>query len=144
MHASLPRDDGAKCAAPAAARPSRRIGAQAKLFLAMARRLPPLNALRAFEASARHGSFVAAASELRVSAAAVSQQVRRLEQYLDTPLFQRLARGLTLTEQGRDYLPELSAGFDLLGESTTRLRTQRAGGVLTLTALAAFANGWLL
>ncbi len=123
---------------------SRRLGAQAKLFLAMARRLPPLNALRAFEASARLGSFVAAAAELHVSAAAVSQQVRRLERYLDTTLFQRLARGLVLTEEGRDYLPELSAGFDLLGESTTRLRTQRAGGVLTLTTLAAFANGWLL
>jgi len=110
----------------------------------MARRLPPLNALRAFEASARLGSFVAAAGELRVSAAAVSQQVRRLEQYLDTRLFQRMARGLVLTEQGRDYLPELSAGFDLLGESTTRLRARRADGVLTITTLAAFANGWLL
>ena len=110
----------------------------------MARRLPPLNALRAFEASARLGSFVAAASELRVSPAAVSQQVRRLEEYLDTPLFQRLARGLTLTDQGRDYLPELSAGFDLLGESTARVRAKRADGVLTLTTLAAFANGWLL
>jgi len=110
----------------------------------MARRLPPLNALRAFEASARLGSFVAAAAELGVSAAAVSQQVRRLEQYLDTPLFQRLARGLVLTEQGRDYLPELSAGFDLLGESTARVRAKRADGVLTLTTLPAFANGWLL
>ena len=110
----------------------------------MARRLPPLNALRAFEASARLGSFVAAATELRVSAAAVSQQVRRLEEYLDTTLFQRLARGLVLTEQGRDYLPELSAGFDLLGESTARVRAKRADGVLTLTTLAAFANGWLL
>lgn len=110
----------------------------------MARRLPPLNALRAFEASARLGSFVAAAAELRVSAAAVSQQVRRLEQYLDTSLFQRLARGLVLTDQGRDYLPELSAGFDLLGESTLRLRAKRADGLLTVTTLAAFANGWLL
>jgi LysR family glycine cleavage system transcriptional activator len=110
----------------------------------MARRLPPLNALRAFEASARLGSFVAAAAELHVSAAAVSQQVRRLEHYLDTTLFQRLARGLVLTEEGRDYLPELSAGFDLLGESTARLRAQRAGGALTLTTLAGFANGWLL
>jgi LysR family glycine cleavage system transcriptional activator len=100
--------------------------------------------LRAFEASARLGSFVAAAAELHVSAAAVSQLVRRLERYLDTPLFQRLARGLVLTEQGRDYLPELTKGFDLLGESTARLRTQRAGGVLTITTLAAFANGWLL
>jgi LysR family glycine cleavage system transcriptional activator len=110
----------------------------------MARRLPPLNALRAFEASARLGSFVAAAGELRVSAAAVSQQVRRLESYLDTTLFQRLARGLVLTETGRDYLPELSAGFDLLGESTARVRTKRADGLLTLTTLAGFANGWLL
>ncbi len=59
-------------------------------------------------------------------------------------LFQRLARGLVLTEQGRDYLPELSAGFDLLGESTARVRAKRADGVLTLTTLAAFANGWLL
>jgi LysR family glycine cleavage system transcriptional activator len=110
----------------------------------MPRRLPPLNALRAFEASARLGSFVGAARELNVSAAAVSQLVRRLEDYLDTVLFQRLARGLVLTDQGRDYLPELSAGFDLLGESTARLRAKGADGVLTLTTLAAFANGWLL
>jgi len=110
----------------------------------MARRLPPLNALRAFEASARLGSFVAAAAELHVSAAAVSQQVQRLERYLDTRLFNRLARGLVLTEEGRDYVPELTAGFALLGESTARLRSQRTGGVLTLTTLAAFANGWLL
>ena len=110
----------------------------------MARRLPPLNALRAFEASARLGSFVAAAAELRVSAAAVSQHVRRLESYLDVQLFQRLARGLVLTEHGRDYLPELSKGVDLLGESTARLRAKRADGVLTISLLAAFANGWLL
>lgn len=110
----------------------------------MTKRLPPLNALRAFEAAARLGSFAAAARELRVSGAAVSQQVRRLEAVLDTALFERLAHGLVLTEQGRDYLPDLSAGFDLLRESTTRMRARRADGVLTLTTLAAFANGWLL
>jgi LysR family transcriptional regulator, glycine cleavage system transcriptional activator len=110
----------------------------------MRRRLPPLNALRAFEAAARLGSFVAAAAELKVSAAAVSQLVRRLERYLDAPLFQRLPRGLVLTEQGRDWLPELSAGFNLLAESTTRLRARQAGGLLTISALPAFANGWLL
>jgi LysR family glycine cleavage system transcriptional activator len=110
----------------------------------MTRRLPPLNALRAFEAAARLESFVAAAAELHVSAAAVSQQVRRLERYLDTALFQRLPRGLVLTEEGRDYLPELTRGFDLLSQSTAGVRAQRAGGVLTLTMLAAFANGWLL
>jgi LysR family glycine cleavage system transcriptional activator len=59
-------------------------------------------------------------------------------------LFNRLPRGLVLTEEGRDYLPELTAGFALLAESTARLRSQRTGGVLTLTTLAAFANGWLL
>ena len=63
--------------------------------------------------------------------------MRRLERYLDTTLFNRLARGLVLTEEGRDYLPELTAGFALLGESTARLRAQRTGGVLTLTTLAA-------
>lgn len=110
----------------------------------MARRLPPLNALRAFEASARLGSFVGAAAELHVSAAAVSQLVRRLERYLDVELFQRLPRGLVLTDEGREYFPDLTAGFALLGESTARLRSQRTGGVLTLTMLAAFANGWLL
>src|SRR5262245_27250462 len=117
---------------------------EAKLSLAMPRRLPPLNALRALEASARLDCYVAAAAELRVTAAAVSQQVRRLERYLDTALFQRLPRGLVLTEQGRDFLPELSAGFSLLGESTARLRAKEAGGVLTLSMLAAFATGWLL
>lgn len=85
----------------------------------MVRPLPPLNALRAFETSARLGSFVCAAAELHVSAAAVSQQVRRLERYLDTELFQRLPRGLVLTEEGRDYLPALSAGF-------TRVRGARS------------------
>lgn len=110
----------------------------------MTRRLPPLNSLRAFEASARLGSFVGAAAELHVSAAAVSQLVRRLERYLDVALFQRLPRGLVLTDEGREYLPDLTAGFALLGESTARLRSQRTGGVLTLTMLAAFANGWLL
>ena len=110
----------------------------------MARRLPPLNALRAFEASARLGSFVAAATRAarvaggREPAGAAARAIPR------HPLFQRLARGLTLTDQGRDYLPELSAGFDLLGESTARVRAKRADGVLTLTTLAAFANGWLL
>jgi len=108
------------------------------------RTLPPLNALRAFEAAARHGSFVAAASELHVSTTAISQQVRNLENYLDVHLFERLPHGLVLTEAGRNWLPELTAGFDLLGESTRRLRTRQADGVLTLTMLSSFANGWLL
>src|SRR5262249_3030918 len=77
---------------------------EGKIFLAMARRrLPPLNALRAFEAAARLGSFSAAAQELRVTDSAVSQQVRTLERYLGTRLFKRLPRGLLLTELGSTY-----------------------------------------
>jgi LysR family transcriptional regulator, glycine cleavage system transcriptional activator len=110
----------------------------------MARRLPPLNALRAFEAAARHGSFSAAAQELRVTDSAVSQQVRTLERYLGTRLFKRLPRGLLLTELGSTYLPTLTAGFDRLSEATTRLRSGGIGGLLTVAALPAFASGWLL
>ena len=110
----------------------------------MARRLPPLNALRAFEAAARHGSFSAAAQELRVTDSAVSQQVRTLERYLGTRLFKRLPRGLLLTELGSTYLPVLTAGFDRLSEATLRLRSGDVGGMLTVAALPAFASGWLL
>lgn len=110
----------------------------------MPRRLPPLNALRAFEAAARHGSFSGAAEELRVTDSAVSQQVRTLERYLGTRLFKRLPRGLLLTELGSTYLPVLTAGFDRLSEATARLRTGGVGGLLTVAALPAFASGWLL
>ena len=108
------------------------------------RRLPPLNALRAFEAAARFGSFVAAANELRVTSSAVSQQVRMLERYLGTKLFKRLPRGLVLTELGRAYLPELTSGFDRLAEATSRLRSSGTGGLLTVAAPPSFANSWLL
>jgi len=118
--------------------------AQGKIFLAMARRLPPLNALRAFEAAARLGSFSAAAHELRVTDSAVSQQVRALERYLGTRLFKRLPRGLLLTELGATYLPVLTAGFDQLSEATLRLRSGGVSGVLTVAALPAFVTGWLL
>jgi LysR family glycine cleavage system transcriptional activator len=110
----------------------------------MARRLPPLNALRAFEAAARLGSFSAAAQELRVTDSAVSQQVRTLERYLGTRLFKRLPRGLLLTELGGTYLPVLTSGFDRLSEATLRLRSPGVGGLLTVAALPAFASGWLL
>jgi LysR family glycine cleavage system transcriptional activator len=110
----------------------------------MARRLPPLNALRAFEAAARLGSFTAAAQELRVTDSAVSQQVRALERYLGTKLFKRLPRGLLLTELGGTYLPVLTAGFDRLSEATQRLRSGGISGLLTVATLPAFASGWLL
>jgi len=121
--------------------------AQAKIFLGivnMRRRLPPLNALRAFEAAARLGSFAAAGQELRVTDSAVSQQVRTLERYLGTRLFKRLPRGLLLTELGGTYLPVLTAGFDRLSEATLRLRASGVAGLLTIATLPAFASGWLL
>ena len=84
----------------------------------MSHRLPPLNGVRAFEASARHLSFKLAASELGVTAGAVSQQVKALEAALSTKLFKRLPRGLVLTAAGDAYLPSLSAAFRLISKAT--------------------------
>src|ERR671925_598088 len=78
------------------------------------RPLPPLTALRAFEAAARHGNFVKAAAELGVTAGAISQHIKALEERLGIALFRRLARGVKLTEAGRAYLPGIADGFDRL------------------------------
>lgn len=110
----------------------------------MRRRLPPLNALRAFEAAARHGSFALAAEELGVTAAAISQQVKGLEAELQVDLFRRQPRGLLLTNAGHAYLPGLSEGFDRLAAATAHIREGAASGVVTLTCLASFAAGWLV
>ena len=80
----------------------------------MTRPLPPLNALRAFETTARHLSFKLAAKELNVTPAAVSHQVKALEDLLGVPLFHRLTRALRLTEAGQVALPALTEGFDKL------------------------------
>jgi LysR family glycine cleavage system transcriptional activator len=85
------------------------------------RRLPPLNALRAFEASGRRLSFRAAADELGVTQGAVAQQVRALEEHLGMALFRRLSRGLALTPAGAAYLADVTRAFDTLAESTGRL-----------------------
>ncbi len=85
------------------------------------RKLPPLNALRAFEVSGRRLSFRAAAEELGVTQGAVAQQVRALEEHLGQALFQRLPRGLALTPQGASYLTDVTRAFDTLGDATGRL-----------------------
>lgn len=90
--------------------------------------LPPLNALRAFEAAARHLSFKLAAHELHVTPAAVGQQVKALEARLGVRLFERLHKQLILTVAGQAYLPEISDGFRLIADATARLRP--AGAVL--------------
>jgi LysR family glycine cleavage system transcriptional activator len=106
-----------------------------------------LNALRAFEASARHGSFSLAAAELNVTPAAVGQLVRTLEDWLGAPLFHRGSTGkarLVLTEAAHRALPDISAGFDRLSLGVSRLRDASANGVLTVTVSPAFAAKWLL
>lgn len=106
-----------------------------------------LNALRAFEASARHQSFSAAAAELHVTPAAVGQLVRTLEDWLGTPLFLRNASGkarLIGTEAAEQALPDIRAGFDRLALGLERLKEGSAGGVLTVTVSPAFASKWLL
>ncbi|WP_234066850.1 transcriptional regulator GcvA [Myxococcus stipitatus] len=107
------------------------------------RRLPPLGALRAFEAGARHLSFTRAATELGVTQAAISHQVRQLEDWLGIDLFERRGHALTLTAQGKAYLRELSAAFDQLAEATSRL-SAREQGPLRITVLPSFAACWLV
>lgn len=106
-----------------------------------------LNALRAFEASARHQSFSGAAAELNVTPAAVGQLVRTLEDWLGTPLFQRANSGkvrLVSTEAAERALPDIRAGFDRLLVGMERLKESSSSGVLTLTVSPAFAAKWLL
>ena len=108
------------------------------------RSLPPLTALRAFEAAARHGNFVKAAAELGVTAGAISQHIKGLEERLGIALFRRLARGVKLTEAGRAYLPGIAEGFDRLARATLQVHDSSLAGRLTITVLPSFAAGWLV
>tara|TARA_R110000868_G_scaffold2809_6_gene19380 strand:- start:1011 stop:1997 length:987 start_codon:yes stop_codon:yes gene_type:complete len=107
------------------------------------RQLPPLNALRAFEAAARHGNFSKAATELRVTHAAISHQVRALEEAAGVALFHRTGRAVVLTEAGAGLLPVLSASFDQMAEGWALTRGE-AGGPLTVTVEPSFAARWLV
>lgn len=109
----------------------------------MRRHLPPLNALKAFEAAVRHGSFVRAAEELGVTPPAVSQQIRHLEHYLDRQLFLRHGNGVTLTDAGHTIYPALADGFAKLAEvsrTADRLPVRRR---LVLSTLPSVAERWL-
>ena len=111
-------------------------------------KLPPLNALRHFDAVARHGSFVGAAAELHVTHWAVGKQIRLLEDWFGVPLFARLARGVSLTDEGVALLSDVSHAFERLGVGAARLRhveaVHRVSGVVRLAVLPSFAIGWLL
>lgn len=108
------------------------------------RRLPPLSSLRAFEAAARHGSFKRAASELMVTATAVSHQIRTLEEHLDIRLFDRQTRRVILTEQGRALYLVLRDGFDAFAAAIERIRSERKRPVVTISATVAFSAKWLV
>ncbi|MFQ5985343.1 MAG: transcriptional regulator GcvA [Alphaproteobacteria bacterium] len=110
----------------------------------MARRLPPLNALRAFEAAARHLSFTRAADELYVTHAAISHQVKALEERLGVELFRRLNRSVRLTDAGQAYLPVVRDAFDRIAEATERLRASDTTGALTVSTTHSFAVRWLV
>lgn len=110
----------------------------------MTARLPPLNALRAFETVARHLSVKKAAAELNVTPAAVSHQIKALEDYLGVQLFRRQNRALDLTEAARVCLPKLREGFDNLAQAVERLQMHKGGGMFTVTAAPSFAARWLM
>lgn len=104
----------------------------------------PLNALRAFETSARHLSFTLAATELCVTQAAVSHQVKSLEKILGVRLFRRLPRGLALTDEGQNLIPVLTLSFGQIGAMLDRFENGHFHDVVTVGAVGTFAAGWLL
>ena len=107
------------------------------------RRLPPMSAFKAFEAAARHMSFTRAAEELNVTQAAVSYQIRRLEQEIGVKLFCRLHRTLVLTKAARAYLPIVRQALDLLATGTSQLKRPKFDGVLRVSASQSLAPRWL-
>lgn len=110
----------------------------------MAPRLPSLNALKAFEAAGRHLSFTRAAQELHVTQAAISHQIKGLEEQLGIRLFRRGPRGLLLTDAGQSYLPAVRQAFEQLSQATETLLTRDVSGVLTVSVLPSFGAKWLV
>ena len=108
------------------------------------RRLPPLNALRAFEAAARHLNFSRAAEELSVTPGAVSQQIQNLEDYIGAALFKRTPKGLLLTDAAQIALPALREAFDRLAEAASMLTAAVDGRRLTVSVAPSFAAKWLV
>ena len=107
-------------------------------------RLPPLNALRAFEAAARHLNFSRAADELSVTPGAVSQQIQNLEDFVGVALFKRTPKGLLLTDPAQIALPALREAFDRLAEAASMLTAAVDGRRLTVSMAPSFAAKWLV
>ena len=108
------------------------------------RRMPPLHALRAFEAAARHASVTQAAEELGVSHSAVSQQVRSLEEYFGQPLFHRNGRRVEPTEQARALLDDIRTAFDRIAVAAEQFNARNGNAVITINATPSFAMRWLI
>jgi len=106
-------------------------------------RLPPLNALRAFDAAQRHMSFQKAAEELFVTPAALSYQIRQLEEHLGIKLFNRLNRAVELTPEGHMIAPGIEDSFNLMRRTLTRLERRKDNNVLVISAGPAFTSKWL-
>jgi LysR family transcriptional regulator, glycine cleavage system transcriptional activator len=106
--------------------------------------LPPLNALRAFEATARHLSFTRAADELYVTHGAVSRAVSGLEDWLGCPLFRRFNRRIELTDEGRHYLGDIGAALDRIAAASDRVKSAGARRVLRVNSMASFTIRWLI
>jgi LysR family glycine cleavage system transcriptional activator len=110
----------------------------------MNKRLPPLNPLRAFEATARHGSLTLAAGELHVTHGAISHQIRALELTLKVKLFQRVGGRLKLTPNGAELLPAVSTAFDGIAAATARMTRPATSGVLAVSCVPAVLSLWLI
>jgi LysR family glycine cleavage system transcriptional activator len=110
----------------------------------MPRHLPPLTTLRAFEAAARHANFASAADELSITPAAVSQQVRHLEDHLGVRLFTRRARSVEVTAAGADYARTVGTVLDQLALATERIHHADQAGKLTIATTPSFAAQWLM
>ena len=110
----------------------------------MAYRLPPLNALRAFEAAARHLSFKNAAQEMSVTPTAISHQIKLLEEFLNFPLFHRLTRALELTPQGEAMLPKVREGLDCFVAAVANAHQRVSSGRLIVVLPPSFATRWLV
>jgi len=110
----------------------------------MSQRLPPLNALRTFEAVARLKSFTKAADELSVTRAAVSHQIKNLEEYVGFPLFERHTRSISLTPAGEVALPKLREGFNNISDAVHLMNTHLTNENITLWMATSFASKWLV
>jgi LysR family transcriptional regulator, glycine cleavage system transcriptional activator len=110
----------------------------------MDHKVPPLNALKAFESAARHLSVKLAAEELCVTPGAVSQMLKTLEAHLGVRLFERVPRGIYLTDAGRDYLPSIRNAFRQIAEASRRVAASNDVGTLTVSVTPFFASAWLV